>query len=178
MRNILKQLENFECKKNQKNTSIIKIGVLYKKENKKMFKKVKAKISTLNSDTKNQEYQAQACKLKKKLLIIGLIITGLGYAIAAIGLLWAMKSMNNMSYSGSDVMEIMKPMIAPMIVAFIGSIMGTVGLSVYRLNKTVVVTNETKEAMKKAKTENGKVIAENNVETKIDNNTEMENDKK
>lgn len=143
-----------------------------------MFKKVKTKISTLNSDTKNQEYQAQACKLKKKLLIIGLIITGLGYAIAAIGVLWATKSINSMSYSGSDVMEIMKPMIAPMIVAFIGSIMGTVGLSVYRLNKTVVVTNETKEAMKKAKTENSKVIAENNVETKIDNNTEMENDKK
>lgn len=116
-----------------------------------MFRKVKAKIGTLNSDTKNQEYQAQAYKLKKKLLIIGLIITGLGYAIAAIGVLWAMKSMNNMSYGGTDIMKIMQPMIAPMIVAFIGSIMGTIGLSVYRLNKTVVVTNETKEAIKNQK---------------------------
>lgn len=117
-----------------------------------MFRKVKAKIGTLNSDTKNQEYQAQAYKLKKKLLIIGLIITGLGYVIAAIGAFWAVKSMNSMSYSSSDVMEMMKPMMVPMIVTFIGSIMGTIGLSVYRLNKTVVVTDETKETMKKAKT--------------------------
>lgn len=126
-----------------------------------MFKKVKAKIGTLNSDTKNQEYQAQAYKLKNKLLIIGLVITGLGYVIAGIGALWAVKSMNNISYTSTDVMEMMKPMIVPMIVAFAGSIMGTIGLSVYRLNKTVVVTQETKLAIKNAK-KDGSINKENN----------------
>lgn len=130
-----------------------------------MFRKVKAKIGTLNSDTKNQEYQAQAYKLKKKLLIIGLIVTALGYIITGVCCLWAMKSMDNMSYVGTDVMEMMRPMFAPMIIAFIGGIMGTVGLSVYRLNKTVVVTNGTKEAMKNAKSKNSAKTEENNSET-------------
>lgn len=130
-----------------------------------MFRKVKAKIGTLNSDTKNQEYQAQAYKLKKKLLIIGLIVTALGYIITGVCCLWAMKSMDNMSYVGTDVMEMMRPMFAPMIIAFIGGIMGTVGLSVYRLNKTVVVTNGTKEAMKNAKSKNSAKTEESNSET-------------
>ncbi len=138
-----------------------------------MFKKVKTKIATLNSDTKNQEYQARAYKLKKKLLIVGLIITALGYVITGVCCLWAMKSMNNVSYTSTDVMEIIKPMLVPMIVAFVGCIMGTIGLSVYRLNKTVVVTQETKVAIKKEKA-NGNTNKENNTKPET-NGKETEN---
>lgn len=137
-----------------------------------MFKKVKAKISTLNSDTKNQEYQAEAYKLKNKLRIIGIIIIVIGYVIAGICAKLTVNSMNNLNYSGTDIMEMMKPMLAPMIVSVIGGVMGTIGLSVYRLNKTVVVTDETKTAIKKAKADGKITIAENNA------NTETINDKK
>lgn len=132
-----------------------------------MFRKTKAKISTLNSDTKNQEYQAEAYKLKKKIRIIGLIVTGLGYLIAGIGVLWAGKRMYNMSYTSTDLMRIMEPMLAPLIVTFAGSIMSFVGLPLYRLSKTVVVTDETAKAMKNAKVEENKTSA-NSSEAKSD----------
>lgn len=121
-----------------------------------MFRKTKAKISKLNSDTKNQEYQAEAYKLKKKIRIIGLITTGLGYLIAAIGAIWIGRCVPYMSYSGSDVMRILEPMIGPMIVTFVGGIMSAVGLPLYRLSKTVVVTQETIDALKNAKAQSDK----------------------